>query len=135
MARCQHVCKKIWSEQSKERHVEKTVFERIIDGELPSERVYEDDRCIVIRDIQPQAPTHVLIIPRDPIPRLIDAKEAHQELLGQLLLVAVKGADLLGCGDAFRLVINNGADAGQTVFHLHLHILAGKQLNEGGLAK
>ena len=115
--------------------MEKTLFERIIDGELPSDRVYEDDLCIVIRDIQPQAPTHVLIIPRDPIPRLIDAKDSHQELLGHLLLVAGKVADLLGCGDAFRLVINNGADAGQTVFHLHLHILAGKQFNERGLAK
>ena len=115
--------------------MEKTLFERIIDGELPSDRVYEDDRCIVIRDIQPQAPTHVLIIPRDPIPRLIDAKDSHRDLLGHLLLVAGKVADLLGCGDAFRLVINNGADAGQTVFHLHLHILAGKQFNEGGLAK
>ena len=76
--------------------MEKTLFERIIDGELPSDRVYEDDRCIVIRDIQPQAPTHVLIIPRDPIPRLIDANDTHQELLGHLLLVAGKVAELLG---------------------------------------
>ena len=78
--------------------MEKTLFERIIDGELPSERVYEDDRCIVIRDIQPQAPTHVLIIPRDPIPRLIDATDSHQELLGHLLLVAGKVTDLQQSG-------------------------------------
>ena len=115
--------------------MEKTIFQRIIDGELPSEKVYEDGECIVIQDIQPQAPTHVLIIPREPIPRLVDADLSHQALLGHLLLVAGRVAETLGCADAFRLVINNGAEAGQTVFHLHLHILAGKRFSEGGLGQ
>ncbi len=114
---------------------EKTIFARIIDGEIPSEKLYEDDHAIVIQDINPQAPTHVLIIPKiSDMPRLVDATEDHQAILGHLLLVAGKVARQLGVDDAFRLVINNGADAGQTVFHLHLHILAGKAFNESGLA-
>jgi len=111
-----------------------SIFERIMAGEIPSEMIYEDDQAIVIKDINPQAPTHVLIIPRVKIPKLVDANDTHQALLGHLLLVAGKVAGLLGCADAFRLVINNGAAAGQTVFHLHLHILAGKGFSEAGLA-
>lgn len=115
---------------------EKTIFAKIIDGDLPSEKLYEDDRAIVIKDINPQAPTHVLIIPKTTdIPRLVDADESHRELLGHLLLVAGKVARQLGVDEAFRLVINNGADAGQTVFHLHLHILASKAFDEGSLGK
>ena len=106
---------------------EKTIFARIIDGDLPSEKLYEDEHAVVIRDINPQAPTHLLILPRTTeIPRLVDASESHQALLGHLLLVAGKVARQFDIEDAFRLVINNGAEAGQTVFHLHLHILAGK---------
>ncbi len=115
--------------------MEKTIFGKIIDGDLPSEKLYEDDQCIVIQDINPQAPTHVLIIPRVEIPRLVDASADHQALLGHLLLVAGKVATQLGVDEAFRLVINNGADAGQTVFHLHLHILANKRFAETGLGK
>lgn len=115
---------------------EKTIFAKIVDGEVPSEKLYEDDQCIVIRDINPQAPTHVLIIPRSTeIPRLVDADQSHQALLGHLLLVAGQVARQLGVDDAFRLVINNGADAGQTVFHLHLHIIASKAFDEGSLGK
>ena len=114
---------------------EKTIFARILDGELPAEKLHEDEHAIVIKDINPQAPTHVLIIPRQPIPKLVDAEPAHQALLGHLLLVAGKVAKQLGVDDAFRLVINNGAGAGQTVFHLHLHILAGKDFAEGSLGK
>ena len=110
---------------------EKSIFTRIMDGELPSEKIHEDEQAIVIKDVNPQAPTHVLIVPREPIPRLVDASEEHQALLGHLLLVAGKVARELGVGDAFRLIINNGADAGQTVFHLHLHILAGRPFKEG----
>jgi len=110
-----------------------TIFGRIVAGELPSEKLYEDDECIVIQDINPQAPTHVLIIPRVEIPRLVDADPSHQRLLGHLLLVAGKVARQLGVDEAFRLVINNGADAGQTVFHLHLHILARKRWDEGSI--
>ena len=116
--------------------MEKTIFAKIVDGDIPSEKLYEDDQCIVIQDINPQAPTHVLIVPRTTeIPRLVDADESHQALLGHLLLVAGKVAKQLGVDEAFRLVINNGADAGQTVFHLHLHILASKAFNEGSLGK
>jgi histidine triad (HIT) family protein len=115
---------------------EKTIFAKIVDGELPSEKLYEDEHCIVIQDINPQAPTHVLIIPRSTeIPRLVEANESHQQLLGHLLLVAGKVAKQLGVDEAFRLVINNGAGAGQTVFHLHLHILASKAFEESSLGK
>ena len=115
---------------------DKTVFAKIIDGEIPSEKLYEDDHCIVIQDINPQAPTHVLIIPKSTeIPRLVDAHDVHQELLGHLMLGAGRVAKRLGVDDAFRLVINNGADAGQTVFHLHLHILANKNFAETSLGK
>lgn len=115
---------------------DKTIFAMIIDGEIPSERLFEDEHCIVIKDINPQAPTHVLIIPKSKdIPRLVDATSEHQALLGHLLLVAGKMAKEMGVDEAFRLVINNGADAGQTVFHLHLHILASRHFNENSLGK
>ena len=109
----------------------RTIFQKIIDGEIPSERIYEDNLAIVIKDINPQAPTHVLIIPKtDQIPKLSDATEEHQALLGHLLLVAGKISRQLGVNEAFRLIINNGAEAGQTVFHLHLHLLAKKSFYE-----
>ena len=111
-----------------------TVFGKITRGEIPTAFLYEDDQCVVIRDINPQAPTHVLIIPRKPIPRLVDAAPEDQALLGHLLLVAGDVAEKLAVGDAFRLIINNGEGGGQTVFHLHLHILAGRDMTEGQLA-
>ena len=115
---------------------EKTVFARIIDGEIPTEKLYEDEHCIVIQDINPQAPTHVLLIPKTTdMPRLADAQEQHQALLGHLLLVTGKVARQLGVDDAFRLVINNGAGAGQTVFHLHLHILANQTFDESSVGR
>lgn len=107
---------------------DKTLFEKIIDREIPSDIVHEDDQCIVIKDINPAAPTHLLVIPHKPIPRLIDASAEDQSLLGHLLLVAGKVAHTAGCGDAFRLAINNGAEAGQSVFHLHLHVMGGRPL-------
>jgi len=114
--------------------MEDTIFGKITRGEIPTEFLYEDDHCVAIRDINPQAPTHVLIIPRKPIPRLVDSEAEDQELLGHLLLVAGRLADKLGVGEAFRLVINNGEGGGQTVFHLHLHILAGREMTEGQLS-
>jgi histidine triad (HIT) family protein len=110
---------------------EETIFSKIINGDIPSSKVYEDDDCICIRDIAPQAPTHLLIIPRKAIPRLVDATEEDKALLGHLMLKAGEIAKQLGVGDAFRLIVNNGANAGQTVFHLHLHLLAGKTFSEG----
>ena len=108
-----------------------TIFGKIVAGEIPSEFLYEDDHCIAINDVNPQAPVHVLVIPKRGIPRLVDAQAQDQELLGHLLLAAGKVAQQLGVADAFRLIINNGAGAGQTVFHLHLHIIAGKTCAEG----
>lgn len=105
-----------------------TLFSKIIAREIPAQIVYEDEHCLAFRDINPQAPTHVLLIPKQEIPRLADALPADQALLGHLLLAAGKVAQQLGIGDAFRLVVNNGAEAGQTVFHLHLHILGGRPL-------
>jgi histidine triad (HIT) family protein len=103
-----------------------TLFERIIAREIPATILYEDARCIAIRDINPQAPLHALVVPVKPIPKLSDASAADAELLGHLLQVAARVATEAGYGGAFRLAINNGAEAGQTVFHLHVHVLAGR---------
>jgi len=107
-----------------------TIFGKIVAGEIPAEKIYEDDHCIAINDINPQAPVHVLVIPKQAIARLSDAEADDQALLGHLLLAAGKVARQLGVDEAFRLIVNNGAGAGQTVFHLHLHILAGSTLAE-----
>ena len=106
----------------------KTLFEKICDKEIPASIVYEDAHCVAFEDINPGAPTHVLLVPRKPIPKLSDATAADQSLLGHLLLTAAKVAAQFGVGDAFRLAVNNGAGAGQSVFHLHLHILGGRPL-------
>ena len=103
-----------------------TIFTKIINREIPADIVYEDDLCLAFRDVNPQAPTHVLLIPKKEIPRLVDATPEDQALLGHLMITANKIAQQLGVGDAFRLAVNNGADAGQSVFHLHLHLLAGR---------
>lgn len=103
-----------------------TIFAKIIKREIPADIVYEDDLCMAFRDIQPKAPTHILLIPKKEIPRLADAQPEDAALLGHLLLAAKTIAQQLGVADAFRLELNNGADAGQTVFHLHLHLLAGR---------
>ena len=105
-----------------------TIFGKIIAREIPATIVYEDERCLAFRDINPQAPTHVLLIPKKEIPRLVDATEQDEALLGHLMLAAGKVARELGAGDAFRLVINNGEDVGQSVFHLHMHILGGRKM-------
>jgi histidine triad (HIT) family protein len=103
-----------------------TLFGKIIRREIPADIVYEDDLCLAFKDINPQAPTHVLLIPKKEIVKLSDAGVEDQVVLGYLLLAAGKIARQLGVADAFRLVVNNGAEAGQSVFHLHLHILAGR---------
>jgi histidine triad (HIT) family protein len=109
---------------------EETIFTKIINGDIPSECLYEDDQCICIRDIAPKAPVHLLLIPRKPIPRLVDAKAEDKELLGHLLLKAGEIARQVGVGDSFRVITNNGESAGQTVFHLHFHILADQVFSE-----
>jgi histidine triad (HIT) family protein len=119
---------KIATDPLPERTVAKTLFEKIIDRELPATIVHEDAHCVAFKDINPGAPTHLLLVPRKPIPKLSDATAEDQALLGHLLLTASKLAAQAGCGDAFRLAINNGAGAGPSVFHLHLHILGGRPL-------
>lgn len=103
-----------------------TIFGKIIRREVPADIVYEDELCLAFRDVNPQAPTHILLIPKQPHARLVDVPEKEQALLGHLMLKAAEIARGEGLGDAFRLVVNNGADAGQSVFHLHLHILGGR---------
>lgn len=105
-----------------------TIFARIIRKELPADIVYEDEHCLAFRDIAPQAPVHILLIPKSPIPQLCHSTPADQELLGYLLLTAPKIAEQEGIGGAYRVVINDGPQAGQTVFHLHLHILGGRDM-------
>ncbi|MCT0208689.1 histidine triad nucleotide-binding protein [Synechococcus sp. CS-1332] len=104
-----------------------TIFGRILSGEIPCQEVYADDLCLAFRDVNPQAPVHVLVIPREPVAQLGEATAEHQELLGHLLLVAAKVARLEGL-ESWRTVINSGAGAGQTVFHLHLHVIGGRPL-------
>ena len=110
--------------------MEKTLFEKICDKEIPADIVYEDDQVVAFRDIAPKAPTHVLVIPRKPIPRINEAQPEDQALLGHLLLKAAEVARSLGLSeDGFRLVLNNGRDAGETVPHLHCHILGGRKMD------
>ncbi len=101
------------------------LFCKIVAGEIPVDRVHEDDSYIAFRDINPQAPVHILVIPRKPIPKASDASEEDRELLGHLVWVAGEVAAQEGLED-FRLVVNNGKGAGQEVFHLHLHVLGGR---------
>jgi histidine triad (HIT) family protein len=109
--------------------VSKTLFEKIIARELPAQIVYEDDLVLAFRDINPQAPTHVLIIPKKPIPRIAEANADDQQVLGYLLLKAAEVAKTLGLTETgYRLVFNNGPNAGEAVPHLHCHILGGRQL-------
>jgi histidine triad (HIT) family protein len=106
-----------------------TVFTRIVNGEIPARIVYDDDRVLAFHDVSPKAPTHVLVIPKREIPRLSDATDADAALLGHLLLVARTVARQLGLdASGYRVVINTGADGGQSVEHLHLHVLGGRAL-------
>jgi histidine triad (HIT) family protein len=103
-----------------------TLFSKIIKRQIPADIVFEDELCLAFRDINPQAPVHILIIPKKPIATLTDAAATDQDLLGHLLLTANRIAAAEGIGEAYRLVVNNGAGAGQSVFHLHVHILGGR---------
>lgn len=103
-----------------------TIFSQIIDREIDADIVYEDDECLAFRDVNPQAPLHVLVIPKKPLDKLVNADHTDQALLGHLMLIARQVARDEGYGEAFRLVVNNGEPVGQSVFHLHLHVLAGR---------
>ncbi len=106
----------------------KTLFQRIADGEIPAKLVHQDDRCVAFHDIAPQAPVHILVVPRAPVARIAEATPAHAELVGHLLLVAARVAADQGLRDGFRLVVNNGRHGGETVPHLHVHLLGGRPL-------
>lgn len=107
----------------------KTLFEKIVAREIPAQIVYEDELVIAFRDIAPQAPKHVLLIPKKPIPRMAEATPADHQVLGHLMLKAAEVAEKLGLKQGgYRLVFNNGPDAGEAVPHLHCHILGGRKL-------
>ncbi|MDZ4818884.1 MAG: histidine triad nucleotide-binding protein [Planctomycetota bacterium] len=106
-----------------------TIFQRIINREIPANIVYEDDLCLAFRDVNPQAPTHVLVIPKKAIPSLDQLTESDSALLGHLWLVIPKIAQQENLDGGYRVVVNCGADGGQTVDHLHFHILGGRQLS------
>jgi histidine triad (HIT) family protein len=106
---------------------EKTVFQRIIDREIPAQIVFEDDLCLAFNDIHPQAPTHLIVIPKRAIARLDELADADEALVGHLFVVMRKIAEQLGLGDGYRVVVNNGRDAGQEVMHIHFHMLAGRR--------
>jgi histidine triad (HIT) family protein len=105
------------------------LFCKIMAGEIPSKKVFEDDRTYAFRDINPQAPTHILVVPRKHIASLAEADTEDQELLGYLQLVASRIASSEGLSDGFRTVINTGNDGGQTVVHLHIHLLGGRSMH------
>lgn len=106
----------------------KTIFQRIADREIPARIEHEDEHCIVLHDIQPQAPVHLLIVPKKLIPRVAEAAAADEAVLGHLLLTAQIVAKKLNLARGFRIVINNGPDACESVPHLHVHLLAGRQM-------
>ena len=113
---------------------DKTIFTRIIDGEIPGQFVYRDDDLVAIRDIHPAAPVHVLVIPRKPIPSLAELEEGDAELMGKLMLAVARIAREEGLERGYRVVINTGDEGGQTVPHLHIHILGGRKLTGHGTA-
>ncbi|MCC5877593.1 MAG: histidine triad nucleotide-binding protein [Candidatus Sumerlaeia bacterium] len=107
-----------------------TIFTKIINGEIPCDKVYEDDLVLAFRDIKPQAPTHILIIPKEPIPTVDDLQENHKELAGHILLTATRIAREEGLADdGYRLVFNCRDQGGQEVYHIHMHLLGGRQMN------
>ena len=106
----------------------RTLFQKIADGDIPSDMVYEDEQCFAFRDIAPQAPVHILIVPRKPIPELNDLTETDEKLVGHLVTVARELAAEEGLAEGYRTVFNCGPAAGQSVDHIHLHLLGGRSL-------
>ena len=108
---------------------EETIFSQIIDKKKPAEIIFEDEEVIAFKDINPQAPVHVLIVPRKPIPKLTDAEESDTAILGKMVMVAKQIAKDFGLDeDGFRLLLNEGKNGGQTIYHLHFHLLGGRRL-------
>nr|XP_034333167.1 uncharacterized HIT-like protein Synpcc7942_1390 [Crassostrea gigas] len=108
---------------------EPTIFSKIVDKSIPADIIYEDEQCLAFRDVSPQAPVHFLVIPKSPIPGLSDAQDTDLQLLGHLLLTAKRVAEREDLSNGYRLVINNGPDGAQSVYHLHIHILGGRQMS------
>nr|XP_022289685.1 uncharacterized protein LOC111101472 [Crassostrea virginica] len=107
---------------------EPTIFSKIVDKTIPADIIYEDEQCLAFRDVTPQAPVHFLVIPKSPIPGISDAEDTDKELLGHLLLTAKKVAEKENLSNGYRLVINNGPDGSQSVYHLHIHVMGGRQM-------
>lgn len=105
-----------------------TIFSKIIRKEIPADIVYEDNLAIAFKDVNPQAPVHILVIPKEPIAKLSDAESKDHALMGHLLLTVKRVAEQAGLNDGYRVVINTGPDGGQTVYHLHIHILGGRPM-------
>ncbi|WP_299459471.1 histidine triad nucleotide-binding protein [uncultured Gimesia sp.] len=107
----------------------KTIFKKIIDREIPAEIIYEDELCLAFKDVNPQAPVHVLVIPKQEIPSMAHLEFADQELAGHLILTVGKLATMLGLENGYRMIVNTGTEGGQTVDHLHLHLLGGRSMH------
>ncbi|QDT16881.1 histidine triad nucleotide-binding protein [Alienimonas californiensis] len=107
---------------------EPTIFQKILDGEIPADVVLETEDCLAFRDVSPKAPVHVLVIPKKPLVNLADATDEDAALLGKCLRVCDAVAKQEGCGEAYRVVANTGVGAGQSVFHLHFHVMGGRDL-------
>uniref|UniRef100_A0A673M399 Uncharacterized HIT-like protein Synpcc7942_1390 n=1 Tax=Sinocyclocheilus rhinocerous TaxID=307959 RepID=A0A673M399_9TELE len=114
--------------QQEIRKPEPTIFSKIIDKTIPAVIIYEDDKCLAFRDVNPQAPVHFLVIPRIPIPRISEAHDDDASLLGHLLIVAKNVAKKEGLDEGYRVVINDGKNGAQSVYHLHIHVLGGRQM-------
>lgn len=107
-----------------------TIFSKIVAGEIPCDKVFEDDELLAFRDIKPQAPVHILIIPKEPIPTVDDLEDRHQALAGKMMLVAARIAREEGLAEGgYRLIVNCRADGGQEVYHLHLHLMGGRKMS------
>jgi len=106
-----------------------TIFSKILDGSIPATFIHEDDMCVAFMDVSPQAPVHFLVIPRKPIAMLEEAEDSDSALLGHMMIVANKVAMKQGLAKGYRVVVNNGVEGCQSVYHLHIHVLGGRQLN------
>uniref|UniRef100_A0A023FF67 Putative zinc-binding protein of the histidine triad hit family n=1 Tax=Amblyomma cajennense TaxID=34607 RepID=A0A023FF67_AMBCJ len=106
-----------------------TIFGKIVRGEIPTKFIYEDDKCVAFHDINPQAPVHFLVIPKKPIPQLSKATEADKDILGHIMYVAQLVAKEQKLDKGFRVVVNDGPQGCQSVYHVHLHVLGGRQMN------
>ncbi|XP_061192319.1 uncharacterized HIT-like protein Synpcc7942_1390 [Saccostrea echinata] len=115
--------------QGAKRMGEPTIFSKIVDKSIPADIIYEDELCMAFRDISPQAPVHFLVIPKSPILGISDAVIQDKELLGHLLLIAKQVAEQENLSNGYRLVINEGPDGAQSVHHLHIHVMGGRQMN------